>query len=67
MSASQQAEVTTNTEAEWLSAIVRAEHVRQDYALYMKAPDRDESELQRMWMQLWLAERRRDELFRRMD
>ena len=65
MSASPQADAT-DTEADWRSALIRAERARQEYALYLKAPDRDESELQRMWLQLWLAERRRDELFRRL-
>jgi hypothetical protein len=67
MSASPQAEVAANIEADWRSALIRAERARQDYAQYMKTPDRDESELQRMWLHLWFAERRREELFRRMD
>lgn len=54
-------------EAQWRAAVVQAEHARQEYAQHLRAADRDESELGRLWVRLWLAERRRDELFRRLD
>jgi len=67
MSASPQTEVEANVEGEWLAALVQVEHARQDYAQYLRAADREESEVGRLWLHLWLAERRRDELFRRLD
>jgi hypothetical protein len=67
MSASPRAEMAADVEAEWRAAMVQAEHARQDYAQYLRAADREESELGRLWLRLWLAERRRDELFRRLD
>ena len=54
-------------EAVWKAALVQAEYARRDYAQCLKATDRDESELARLWLRLWLAERHRDELFRRME
>ena len=67
MSASPRAEMAADVEAEWGAAMVQAEHARQDYAQYLRSADREESELGRLWLRLWLAERRRDELFRRLD
>jgi len=54
-------------EAAWKAALVQAEYARRDYAQCLRAADRDESELGRLWLRLWLAERRRDELFRRLE
>ena len=67
MSASPRAQMAADVEAEWGVAMVQAEHARQDYAQHLRAADREESELGRLWLRLWLAERRRDELFRRLD
>jgi hypothetical protein len=67
MSTSPQTEVEANVEGEWLAALVQVEHARQDYAQYLRAADTEESEAGRLWLHLWLAERRRDELFRRLD
>jgi hypothetical protein len=53
-------------EAAWNAALVQAEYARRDYAQCLSASDRDESELGRLWMRLWLAERRREELFRQL-
>ena len=53
-------------EAAWNAAIVQAAYARRDYAQCLRASDRDESVLERLWLRLWLAERRRDELFRRL-
>jgi hypothetical protein len=54
-------------EAAWSEALVQAEYARRDYAQCLRAPERDESELRRLWLRLWFAERRREELFRRLD
>jgi hypothetical protein len=58
--------VGADVEAEWLAAVVQVEHARQHYAQYLRAADKEESEVERLWLYLWLAERRRDELFRRL-
>jgi hypothetical protein len=65
-SASVEAELVDG-EAAWSEALVQAEYARRDYAQCLKAPERDESELGRLWLRLWLAERRREELFRRLE
>ena len=65
MAASRLANV--NAEVEWLAALVQVQNARQNYAQYLRATDREESEVERLWLYLWLAERRRDELFRRLD
>jgi hypothetical protein len=62
MSASYQ--TTDPIETEWLTAIVEAEQARKDYDALLQSPRRDEGELNRSWLCLWRAERRRDELFR---
>jgi hypothetical protein len=46
---------------------LKSSTARQDYIQYLRAPDREESEVGRLWLRLWLAERRRDELFRILD
>jgi hypothetical protein len=66
MSASTRLQVPAEVEAHWLTAVVQAENARQDYAEYLKSSDRQESEVGRLWIRLWLAERRRDDLYRRM-
>ena len=66
MSATPRADGNDYVEAQWRAALVQAEQARQDYALCLRAADREESELGRLWLRLWLAERRREELFRRL-
>jgi hypothetical protein len=53
-------------ESAWKAAFVQAEGARQAYAQCLRATDQDQSELGRLWLRLWLAERRRDDLFRRL-
>lgn len=67
MSATPKTDGNDYVEAQWRAALVQAERARQDYAQHLRAADREESELGRLWLRLWLAERRRDELFRRLD
>ncbi len=55
-----------NTEAKWRAALVRAEHLRQEYSQQQTA-NTAESDLEALWLQLWSAERRRDELYRAID
>jgi hypothetical protein len=67
MSSLIEAEAPAETEIQWLAAVVQVEHARQDYAEYLKSPEKLEAESGRLWLRLWLAERRRDELFRQLD
>jgi hypothetical protein len=66
MSAALRSDGANSIEQAWREALVEAEHLRQRYLAYLKATDRSEEELARLWWQLWRAERRREELFRRM-
>ena len=50
-------------EREWRKALVEAESVRQRYLQELHSEERDESELERLWLQLWAAERRRESLY----
>jgi hypothetical protein len=67
MSAALRPDGANSIEQAWREALVEVEHLRQRYLGYLRATDRQEDELARLWWQLWRAERRRDELFRRME
>jgi hypothetical protein len=54
-------------EEAWRQMVVEAEYARQEYAEYLRTVDGEESELRRLWLRLWRAERRRDELFRNLN
>ena len=66
LSSSAEAEPGTG-EAAWNAALAQVEYARRDYAQCLGSFARDESELERLWLRLWLAERQRDELFRRLE
>jgi hypothetical protein len=44
-------------EAQWKEALVQAEGARQIYTESLRATDRDDAEIGRLWLRLWLAER----------
>jgi hypothetical protein len=67
MSAALRRDGADSIEQAWREALVEVEHLRQQYVAYLRATDRQEEELARLWLQLWRAERRRDELYRRME
>jgi hypothetical protein len=67
MSSLSEVEAPAEAEVQWLAAVVQVEHARQDYAQYLKSPEKLEAEVGRLWLRLWRAERRRDELFRELD
>ena len=48
-------------------AVAEVERVRSAYIEHLRAADRDEAELGRLWWHLLRAERRRDELFKTID
>ena len=56
-----------NVEAEWHAALIHAERLRQEYSHRLAASDTEEPDLERLWLRLWIAERRREELFRAID
>jgi hypothetical protein len=56
-----------NVEAEWRAALIHAERLRQEYWHQLTATDTEEPDLERLWLKLWIAERRREELFRAID
>jgi hypothetical protein len=49
------------------AALKSSGHSRQEYVEYLRSMDTEESELGPLWLRLWRAERRRDELFRSLD
>jgi hypothetical protein len=51
----------------WREALLEVEYARVAYLQQLQLPERDERELDRLWLRLWRAERRRDELYRVMD
>jgi hypothetical protein len=66
MSDSPQRESPGAVEQQWRAAIVEVERVRREYIEQLRTTDGGESESGRLWLRLWNAERRRDELFRTM-
>jgi hypothetical protein len=58
---------SNDAEAAWKEALVQAENARRAYTEGLRATVEDEAELGRLWLRLWLAERRRDELLRRLE
>lgn len=67
MLASPESGLDASIEQAWRDALVEAERARQAYAEYLRHTLRDESELERLWLRLWSAERRRDQLLRMLD
>jgi hypothetical protein len=53
----------------WREAVIEVESLRQEYEELLGDPDTDMDDpaVGRLWLHLWLAERRRDELLRAPD
>jgi hypothetical protein len=66
MSEAVRPESGSDAERAWCAALVQAEHLRQNYVQHQSAADIAELELESLWLHLWIAERRRDELFSRL-
>jgi hypothetical protein len=49
---------------EWRAAMIEVEEARQLYARVLAAAGSVESEVDNVWLRLWRAERRRDELIK---
>ncbi len=56
-------------EREWRNTVVEVEQLRQEYERRLSdaESEHDERAIGRLWLRLWQAERRRDELLRRRD
>lgn len=67
MPATLQSDSRDASERQWGEAVVDVEYARQDYLEHLRRVHRDEAELNRLWLRLWKAERRRDELFKTID
>ena len=55
---------TVFTDRAWREALLEVEYARIAYLQQLRLPDRDEREVDRLWLRLWRAERQRDELHR---
>jgi hypothetical protein len=51
----------------WRDALLEVEHARVAYLQQLKLSERDERELDRLWLRYWRAEQRCDELYRTME
>jgi hypothetical protein len=71
MTTMQQNEAGTRTAnaSEWRQVVIEVENLRQEYARRVSADEsgHDERAINQLWLRLWRAERRRDELLKRAD
>ncbi len=51
-------------EHQWRQTLVEIEVLRQKYAELARSENVNDSELNLLWLRLWQAERRRDEILR---
>ena len=47
----------------WRAALIAAAQARRDYEAIADSPNADERAVDLLWLQLWRAERARDEVF----
>jgi hypothetical protein len=50
---------------EWRAAVMEVEEARQQYAQVATSANSLDAEVDNVWLRLWRAERRRDELIKR--
>lgn len=62
MSANQSEQSVDPCSPEWRAAVLEVEQARREYARVLAAANSAETELDIMWLRLWRAERRRDDL-----
>jgi hypothetical protein len=62
MPSSQPEEEMDGYSPQWRAAVLEVEQARQHYARVLAAANSGETEVDIMWLRLWRAERRRDEL-----
>ena len=64
MLSSQDLYAVDDVSPEWRAALMEVEQARQQYARVLAAADSRDSEVDIVWLRLWRAERRRDELIK---
>jgi hypothetical protein len=64
MPSGQPDDVVDSNSPEWRAASIEVEQARQQYARVLASADSDDAEADIMWLRLWRAERRRDELLK---
>ena len=54
---------------EWRQVVMEVESLRREYAQQLSAgeSEQDERAIKQLWLRLWRAERRRDELLKNSD
>jgi hypothetical protein len=64
MASDQAIDEVDGSSPEWRAALIEVEEARQQYARVLTAADSVDSEVDNVWLRLWRAERRRDELIK---
>jgi hypothetical protein len=64
MLTAQPAEVSDKGNQEWLQVMIEVERAWQSYAEHVRSKGMDDPAIGRLWLRLWRAERRRDELLK---
>ena len=64
MASDQAIDEVDGSSPEWRAALIEVEEARQEYARVLVAAESFESEVDHVWLRLWRAERRRDELIK---
>jgi len=62
MPTNQSEEGVDSCSPEWRAAVLEVERARQEYARVLAAGNSAETEVDIVWLRLWRAERRRDDL-----
>jgi hypothetical protein len=62
MASIQPEEVMDGDSPEWRAVLLEVERARQQYARALAADESGEADVDILWLRLWRAERRRDEL-----
>lgn len=53
-----------SNESEWRTTLIEIERARREYEALLRSHQSNERAIGRLWLRLWRAERRRDELLR---
>jgi hypothetical protein len=60
----QRTEDPQGLDRDWVEAFIEVERAFRAYDEYLRSHDDDDPSIGRLWLRLWLAERRRDELIK---
>jgi hypothetical protein len=53
-----------SNESDWRTTLIEIERARREYEALLRTHENNERAIGRLWLRLWRAERRRDELLR---